>query len=77
MELDLDLPSSASVPAQAPPAAATDAKPRRTDKHIWGVYMFLVVISLIELYSASSREVTSSAFGVLGPLVRHGSMLLA
>ncbi|MBD5193011.1 MAG: FtsW/RodA/SpoVE family cell cycle protein [Paramuribaculum sp.] len=77
MELDLNLPSSASAPVQAPPAVTSDAKPQRTDKHIWGVYMFLVIISLIELYSASSREVTSSAFGVLGPLMRHGSMLLA
>lgn len=50
------------------------AKP---DKHIWGIYILLCLISVIELYSASSREVNmSSALGVFGPIVRHGAMLL-
>lgn len=53
-------------------AAEIAAKP---DKHIWGIYIALVIISVVELYSASSREVASSAMGVFGPLVRHMSML--
>jgi len=48
----------------------------RPDKHIWGIYLLLCLISIVELYSASSREVASSALGVYGPILRHGGMLL-
>ena len=47
------------------------------DKHIWGIYIFLIIISVIELYSASSREVAKAGMGVYGTIVRHGLMLLA
>lgn len=44
----------------------------KPDKHIWGIYIALLIISVIELYSASSREVVaSSSMGVFGPLLRH------
>ncbi len=46
------------------------------DKHIWGIYLALCLISVVELYSASSREVASSSIGVFGPIVRHVAMLL-
>lgn len=72
--LELNIPQGTA--ARAVPADVVQTRPF-TDKHIWGVYLFLVAISLIELYSASSREVTSSSLGVFGPLVRHGFMLLA
>lgn len=52
--------------------AALKPKPR-TDKQIWGIYILLVFISLIELYSASSREV--SAGNIFGPLLRHALLL--
>lgn len=53
-----------------------EKKPKlKADKHIWGLYIALCIISIIELYSASSREVASSAMGVYGPIVRHCSML--
>jgi len=45
----------------------------RIDRQIWGVYIGLVIISLIELYSASSREVTAG--NILSPLVRHAGLL--
>lgn len=45
------------------------------DKHIWGIYILLCIISIIELYSASSREVAASSMGVLGPIFRHVVML--
>lgn len=48
------------------------AKP---DKHIWGIYIALIILSVVELYSASSREVASSSMGVFGPLIRHMAML--
>ncbi|MCM1483779.1 MAG: FtsW/RodA/SpoVE family cell cycle protein [Muribaculaceae bacterium] len=58
--------------------SALDAIPvARPDRHIWGIYIVLCILSLVELYSASSREVASSAIGVYGPLLRHGVMLLA
>lgn len=41
----------------------------KIDKHIWGIYIALVVISLVELYSASSREITAGH--IFSPLVRH------
>lgn len=51
-----------------------DTKP---DKYIWGIYITICLISIIELYSASSREVASSSLGVFGPVVRHAFMLAA
>ena len=46
----------------------------KADKYIWAIYIAILVISVIELYSASSREV--QAENVFGPLLRHGKMLL-
>lgn len=43
------------------------------DKQIWGIYIILVCISIIELYSASSREV--SAGNIFGPILRHAGLL--
>lgn len=54
-------------------AAITPIK-RPADPYIWGVYILLCVISLIETYSASSREVAQS--GVYMPIVRHAVFLL-
>lgn len=60
--------SPAPIPAQA------DEQPRKADKYIWAIYIALLAISIVELYSASSREVQAS--NVFGPLLRHGMMLL-
>lgn len=62
-----------------PPVAEVDQAPAavaNSDKHIWGIFIALCIISVIELYSASSREVSSSSIGVVGPVVRHLVMLL-
>ncbi|MDE5919961.1 MAG: FtsW/RodA/SpoVE family cell cycle protein, partial [Duncaniella sp.] len=64
------------------PGATTQAstKPKAVasgDKHIWGIFIALCIISVIELYSASSREVASSSIGVMGPILRHLAMLSA
>lgn len=51
-----------------------DATPKavaKGDKHIWGIFLALCLISTIELYSASSREVAASSIGVFGPILRH------
>lgn len=58
--------------SQNSPGAPVLTRPR-TDKHIWGIYIALVVISLIELYSASSREVTAG--NIMTPLIRHAILL--
>ncbi|MCH5219224.1 MAG: FtsW/RodA/SpoVE family cell cycle protein [Muribaculaceae bacterium] len=66
------------------PLSSTDAKTqntrqtsatskRRIDKNIWGIYCGLIFFSLIELYSASSREVTEGH--ILTPLIRHAVLL--
>lgn len=47
---------------------------RRSDPYIWGIYITLVVVSIIELYSASSTEVTVGK-SVYAPLLRHGMFL--
>lgn len=47
------------------------------DKNLWGIYIMLILISVVELYSASSREVAGAGMGVYGTIVRHGLQLLA
>ena len=38
------------------------------------IYIFLIAVSIVELYSASSREITGT--NVFAPLFRHGKMLI-
>lgn len=59
----------------APKAPKAMAGVRGADKYIWGIYLSLLVISVIELFSASSTEVTNS--NVYTPLIRHGIFLAA
>lgn len=61
-----------SSPRRSPAPAI--AQPRRADPYIWGIYIMLLVTSVIELFSASSTEV--SAANVYMPLIRHGVFLL-
>ena len=48
------------------------AKPR-PDPYIWGIYIMLLMVSVIELFSASSSEVSGS--NVYMPLIRHAIFL--
>lgn len=41
----------------------------RTDHHIWGIYILLVLTAIVELFSASIQEV--SATDIYGPIKRH------
>lgn len=71
-------PGGAGAAPVASPAAKTEAPSEyrhEGDKSIWGIYAFLCLVSVVELYSASSREVASA--GVYGPILRHVMMLLA
>ena len=61
--------------AAAPKVEAKVKRPLpKADKYIMAIYIAILVISVIELYSASSREVQAS--NVFGPIIRHGQMLL-
>lgn len=61
--------------AQNSPTADTPKLPLpKADKYIWAIYIAILIISVIELYSASSREVTAT--NVFAPLLRHGQMLV-
>ena len=54
-------------------AAACAVRPR-PDKYLIAFYVALCIISVVELYSASSREVSSG--NIFGPLLRHLTMLV-
>lgn len=58
--------SAASAAAKA--ARGIKQKPP-VDKYIWGIYLCLLFVSIIELYSASSSEIKGS--NIFGPLIRH------
>ena len=64
--------TAAAATAERPAAAA--AKPeKRIDHHLWGTYLLLVMIALIELFSASVQEV--QADDIFSPLIRHGRFI--
>ncbi|MDE6314912.1 MAG: FtsW/RodA/SpoVE family cell cycle protein [Muribaculaceae bacterium] len=64
-----------SIAAPKPtPAADRQVLPvNPPDTHIWGVYGTIVFFSIVELYSASSFEI--SKHGLYGPLLRHVGFL--
>lgn len=74
----------AATAAPAQPAARTRSRRAdntaaekegyRYDPYIWGIYASLIAFSIIELFSASSSEVSAS--NVYSPLIRHGIFLL-
>lgn len=54
--------------------AAPVARKVRTDHHLWGTYILLVIIAVIELFSASIQEVADGE--IFRPIIRHGTFLL-
>lgn len=54
--------------------AAAPARPLKSDPYLWGIYITLLIASVIELFSASSSEVSGS--NVYMPLIRHGIFLV-
>lgn len=61
-------------PTAAAPAAAVPAKDQgRVDPYIWGSYIALVIVSVIELFSASSQEVRVG--DIYDPIIRHATFL--
>lgn len=51
------------------------APQRPGDQWIWGIFLLLCCISLVESYSASSQEVTN--YGLYRPLIKHAIFLVA
>lgn len=47
---------------------------QKPDTYIWGIYIMLLVVSVIELFSASSTEISGQ--NVYMPLIRHGIFLV-
>lgn len=68
-------PASSPSPSRA--RTADDRKEEeirgKADPYIWGIYLMLLMVSVIELFSASSSEVTAA--NVYTPLIRHGVFL--
>lgn len=73
-----DAESSASRPARRKSSSAPKTPAAtpvyKNDPYIWGIYLALLVFAVVELYSASSSEVTAG--NIYGPLIRHGKFLL-
>lgn len=46
----------------------------RADKYLWGIYLMILVCSVIELYSASFTEVKGD--DIYGPLIQHAIYLV-
>lgn len=70
--LDSTTPVSSFTPKAESTPGVTPINP--PDTHIWGVYGCIVVLSIIELYSASSFEIAKQ--GLYSPLFRHIGFLL-
>lgn len=64
---------TSAPPKRRPRASAATVTPRRPDTYIWGIYLLLLLVSVVELYSASSTEISAS--NVYAPLIRHGIFL--
>lgn len=55
-------------------SGSKNTKTSRPDPYIWGIYISFLFISIVELFSASSSEVSST--NVYSPLIRHGIFLV-
>lgn len=55
--------------------AAKPHRKKRVDHHLWGTYILLTLVALIELFSASIQEVSSNE--IFGPIIRHGRFIAA
>ena len=60
--------SSATIDPQS-----TVAHKNHIDWYIWGSYFVLILVSVVELFSASSQEVKVD--DIYGPIIRHGMFL--
>lgn len=73
IEIRETIDGAAPAKAAAKSQTAAAAKRSRPDPFIWGIYIMFLIVSVIELFSASSSEV--SATNVYAPLIRHAIFL--
>lgn len=60
-----------------PTATATvEEKNKKGDPFIWGIYISLIFISIIECFSASSREISGAGMAMYRPIIKHCITLL-
>ena len=50
-------------------------KSRRSDPYIWGIIIILYIVSVLEVYSAISREITGG--DVYSPIIKHIMLLFS
>ncbi|MCR8912289.1 FtsW/RodA/SpoVE family cell cycle protein [Barnesiella sp. ET7] len=50
-------------------------KPRRSDPYIWGIIIILYIVSVVEVYSAISREIMGG--DVYTPIIKHVLLLFS
>lgn len=72
---DVNTDDQPETPLSRRPSPADEpAKPRkRIDHHIWGSYIILVMVAMIELFSASRQEMGDG--NIFDPILRHGGFL--
>ena len=64
----------AEAEVQPKPQRQRAARPQKSDPYLWGIYIMLLMASVIELFSASSSEVSGA--NVYMPLIRHTIFLV-
>ncbi len=67
--MNVTLNDRQAPPSPASPQRAATGSEGKPDKYIWAVYIFLCIVSVLEIYSASSREVTAN--NIFGPIIRQ------
>lgn len=54
--------------------AATEPRRKHADHHLWGTYLLLVFIAIVELFSASVQDVRDG--NIFEPILRHGIFIV-
>lgn len=52
-------------------STAVEEKNKKGDPFIWGIYISLILISIIECFSASSREISGAGMAMYRPIIKH------
>ena len=57
------------------PVVTDDEKTKRGDSSIWGIYIALILVSIVECFSASSQEISGSGLAMYTPILKQVLML--
>lgn len=62
----------ASVPSSKPAAPdIAEEKNKKGDPFIWSVYLILIILSIVECFSASSQKIKGSGVDMYMPIIKH------